>query len=182
MFGLKYNHHTVVSGDVSPTIGQDYNARWYRPSSGWGSRGTLRGSPVLGWPGWRWASRVSWDGGVRLASRMTAPVPTVWASPLTTAVSWSTKSTCCAVCLWKGSLSNLRVLITLLTSFFKSSAFTGLKNWDTIDISHCVSLTCTMYWFHTFIYCNMITTLALANTSIMSHSYNFFFVVRTIKM
>ena len=38
-----------------------------------------------------------------------------------------------------------------------------------------------MCWFHTFIYCSMITTTASANASIMSHNYRFFFVVRTFK-
>lgn len=37
-------------------------------------------------------------------------------------------------------------------------------------------------WFNTFIYCKMITTIALANTSILSHNYNCFTVVRTIKI
>ena len=32
-----------------------------------------------------------------------------------------------------------------------------------------------------FIYCSVITTVALANTSIASHNYHFFFVVRMIK-
>ena len=36
--------------------------------------------------------------------------------------------------------------------------------------------------FGAFIYCNMITTIALANIAITSQNYNFLFVVRTIKI
>ena len=59
-FGLKNkkaNHHTVVSGDVSPTIGLDRNAIWRPPGVVQISRWTLRGSlfwaglQVLGQPG-----------------------------------------------------------------------------------------------------------------------------------
>ena len=39
-----------------------------------------------------------------------------------------------------------------------------------------------MCCFETFIYCNTISTTALANTSITSHNYHFFFVVRTLKI
>lgn len=49
-------------------------------------------------------------------------------------------------------------------------------------MEHCVSLRCTTCWFNTFIYCKMITTIALANTSILSHNYNCFTVVRIIKI
>ena len=36
-------------------------------------------------------------------------------------------------------------------------------------------------WFDTFMNCKMIATTVLATTSIHSHSYHFFFVVRTFK-
>ena len=39
-----------------------------------------------------------------------------------------------------------------------------------------------MCWFHTFIYCYVITTAALAHTSILSHNYHFFFVLKPIKI
>ena len=39
-----------------------------------------------------------------------------------------------------------------------------------------------LVWFNTLIYCKIITTIVLANTSIMSHNYHFFFVVRTFKI
>ena len=47
--------------------------------------------------------------------------------------------------------------------------------WDIVDIEYCVSLRCTACWFDTFIYCNMIITRALANTSIALHNYHLFF-------
>ena len=37
----------------------------------------------------------------------------------------------------------------------------------------------TVCWYDTFIYCNTITTIRLANTSIKSHNCHFFLVVRT---
>ena len=40
----------------------------------------------------------------------------------------------------------------------------------------------TMCWLDTFIYCNMIIPVALANTSITSHNYHFFFVAVTVKI
>ena len=39
-----------------------------------------------------------------------------------------------------------------------------------------------MCCFETFIYCNTVSTTALANSSITSHNYHFFFVVRTLKI
>ena len=39
-----------------------------------------------------------------------------------------------------------------------------------------------MCWFDTFVYCNMTTSLVLANTSSMQHNYHFFFLVGTIKI
>ena len=45
-----------------------------------------------------------------------------------------------------------------------------------------LSLRCTVCGFDTLTYCNMITTIMLANTSIMSHNYHFFFVVRIFKI
>lgn len=39
-----------------------------------------------------------------------------------------------------------------------------------------------MCLFDTCIYCNMITTMVLANTSIASHNYHFFFLGRTFKI
>lgn len=35
-------------------------------------------------------------------------------------------------------------------------------------------------WFHMFVYCSVIIIVALANTSVMSHSYYLFLVVRTV--
>ena len=46
---------------------------------------------------------------------------------------------------------------------------------DTTDIQHWVSLRCTACWFDIFVYCNMITTIALSNTIITSHNHHFFF-------
>ena len=54
--------------------------------------------------------------------------------------------------------------------------------WDIIDISHWVNLRCTTCWYGTLTYCNMIPTVAWANTSITPHNYHFFFVVGTVKM
>lgn len=54
--------------------------------------------------------------------------------------------------------------------------------WNRIDIWHYVSLKCTVCWFDMLIYCNIITTIALPGTSIMSHNYQFFFVVRAFKI
>lgn len=48
--------------------------------------------------------------------------------------------------------------------------------------SQSICLKCTTYWFDTFIYCNMIATIVLANTSVISHKYHFFFVVQIIKI
>lgn len=45
---------------------------------------------------------------------------------------------------------------------------------DTLDIKHCVSV---RYWFDIFIYGNTIIIVALADTSVMSHNYFFFFFV-----
>ena len=38
-----------------------------------------------------------------------------------------------------------------------------------------------MCWFHTFICCNIITTVALGNASAMSHDSHFSSVVRTVQ-
>ena len=75
---------------------------------------------------------------------------------------------------------------------YKISGFLNLNNlpisffpqiyWDTIDMQHCVSLRCTMCWFDTFVYCKMITMIALANTCVTSHNYHFFFMVRIFKV
>lgn len=46
--------------------------------------------------------------------------------------------------------------------------------WDIIHTQHCISLKCTLCLFDTPIYCKTITTVAIANTSIitiMSLSY-----------
>ena len=48
--------------------------------------------------------------------------------------------------------------------------------WDITDIQHCVSLKCSTGWFETCIYCEMITTIELANSSITSHNYIIFLV------
>ena len=47
---------------------------------------------------------------------------------------------------------------------------------------HCISVRYTTCWINTFIYCNVITTIASAKTFLMSHNYHFFFVVGTIKI
>ena len=41
--------------------------------------------------------------------------------------------------------------------------------WDITEIKHCISSHYTMWWFHTHIYCEVITTII--NTSITSHRY-----------
>lgn len=132
MFGLRYNHHTVVSGNVNPISSQDYNGRGCCPGLAQGSRGTLRGSPLFGWlTGFGPAISVGRE--VWGWPPETEAAPTHWASPLTTAVSRFTQLTHCAVCLWKGSLSSLWVLIVSLTSFFKRAALHWLEklrcNW-----------------------------------------------------
>lgn len=45
----------------------------------------------------------------------------------------------------------------------------------------CVSLRCKMLWLHPFIYCKMIITVGLVNTTITPHNYHFFFVVKTFE-
>ena len=42
--------------------------------------------------------------------------------------------------------------------------------WDITEIKHCISSHYTMWWFHTHIYCEVITTII--NTSITSHRYH----------
>ena len=68
-------------------------------------------------------------------------------------------------------------IYTFLKSFFQFYL-------DTVDIQHRASLRCAMCWFDTLIliYCKVITPVALANISIMSHNYYFFSVVRTLKI
>ena len=104
------------------------------PGLAQGSRGTLRGSRLLGWltglaPAMS-AGREVWGWPPE-----TEAAPTHWASPLMTAVSGFTQLTCCTVCLWKGSLSSLRVLIVSLTWFFQKAALHRLEklrcNWHT---------------------------------------------------
>lgn len=51
--------------------------------------------------------------------------------------------------------------------------------WNAIDTWYCVSLKCPVYWLDTFAYCKMITTVALADASNLSHNCHFCFVVRT---
>ena len=53
------------------------------------------------------------------------------------------------------------------------SIFIYLFYWD--NIQHCVSLGCTMCWSDQFIYCNMIATVVLASTLVMTHNCHFFF-------
>ena len=48
-------------------------------------------------------------------------------------------------------------------SYFTQSFF---WSWVIIDIIHCISLSCMMCSFNTFIYCDMITTVVLGDTSI----------------
>ena len=61
-----------------------------------------------------------------------------------------------------------------------SLSFPSGLHWDRIDIKHCVSWRCTRCWFDTFIYCKIITTLALAGIPILSHNYHFFLCNRNI--
>lgn len=42
--------------------------------------------------------------------------------------------------------------------------------WDITEIKHCISSHYTMWWFHTRIHCEVITTIM--NTSITSHRYH----------
>ena len=110
----------AMAGDVAPA--------WPR---GAGASQRLPSFRLTHWP---WASDVSWEGSVRMASRDRSS-PTDWASPPMTAVSGFTQFTRCAVCLWKGSLSSLWVLIVSLTWFFKRAALHRLEklrcNWHT---------------------------------------------------
>lgn len=78
--GLKNNHHTVISGDISPTIGWDYKQC---P----GQQVESQGLPSCRLTPTPWTRWVRWEGSVGSSSRMTAAAPTVWAAPLTTAVS-----------------------------------------------------------------------------------------------
>ena len=49
--------------------------------------------------------------------------------------------------------------------------------------THTPPPTCNMYWLDVFIHCSITTTIvALADTSIISHNYHFFFEVRTIRI
>lgn len=120
-FRLKNNHHPVVGGDVSLTIGSNRSAIWH----------PLEWSRLAGGHSGLthrcWASQVRCGGGVGLSSQMTAAAPTGWASPLPTAVSRRAKPSCCATCFQKSSLRNLRGLIALLTPVFKRAVFTGFK-------------------------------------------------------
>ena len=54
--------------------------------------------------------------------------------------------------------------------------------WDIIDMKHCVSLRYSVWRFGTNIYCKMITTRGLANTSITSCNFLFVRVVRMLKI
>lgn len=54
-------------------------------------------------------------------------------------------------------------------------------SWNIFDLQCCVSSRCTTCWFDRFMYCSMITTVVLANTSIVSCNYHFFSVVGIIK-
>ena len=47
--------------------------------------------------------------------------------------------------------------------------------------SNTVSLRCTTCWFDTFIYCNLITIIMLANTSLASNTYHFFLYWEQLK-
>lgn len=44
--------------------------------------------------------------------------------------------------------------------------------WDITEIKHCISSGYTMWWSHTHIYCEVITTIMWVNTSITSHRYH----------
>ena len=69
MFGLKYNHHTVVSGNVYPTTGRDYSGLGVLPRVGPRQQGDSQGLPSSRPTHWPWASDVSWEESVRMAFR-----------------------------------------------------------------------------------------------------------------
>lgn len=45
-----------------------------------------------------------------------------------------------------------------------------------MQLAYCVSLKCKMHWSDTFVYYNMITIIALADTFTTSYNYHFFFL------
>lgn len=47
---------------------------------------------------------------------------------------------------------------------------------DITDIQHHASFSCTTWWFDMLIYCQIISTIALANITITSHDYYFLFL------
>ena len=65
---------------------------------------------------------------------------------------------------------------TMLYFFLQLTLFSHLS-WDKIDISHCVHLTYTIQWFDICMYCKMITTIMLVNTSFASYNYHFVVVI-----
>ena len=69
MFGLKYNYHTVVSGNVYPTTGRDYSGLGVLPRVGPRQQGDSQGLPSSRLTHWPWASDVSWEESVRMAFR-----------------------------------------------------------------------------------------------------------------
>lgn len=66
-------------------------------------------------------------------------------------------------------------LVTVYFSFWISFSYCAVN-----DTSHCITLRHIACWFDPHM--NMITTIALSSTSIMSHNYHFFIVVRTFKI
>ena len=50
--------------------------------------------------------------------------------------------------------------------------FSPQHYWGIIDKQNCVYLEYSVWWFGTCIYCKMITTIKVINTSIISHSYS----------
>lgn len=69
-----------------------------------------------------------------------------------------------------------------LSSVLVEGAGEGNAYTKHISGGSCLFFTYKTYVFGTLIYHKMIPTVMLANTSIISHSYRFSFVVSTIKM
>ena len=56
--------------------------------------------------------------------------------------------------------------------FLRFSFFSPQHYWGVIDKQNCVYLEHSVWWFGTCIYCKMITTIKLINTSTTSNSYS----------
>ena len=64
---------------------------------------------------------------------------------------------------------------------YQYSLFFFQIHWDIIDIEHCVSLRCIMWWIDTCVYCEM-SIIELANRPITSHNYFYVWMVKTFKI